>query len=215
MLSVAVLSDAIASQQAAPVFDVTTAAPSVMVATSEPGESYAEPEECMRKDIICMRYPIWFRANPIQSVYGVPPKLPIVVTTYTHYGQPEPDDENSPRIMLLLESTGRFMMPVYASGRVWRRSDDQYYILIDTPYPIHWLPCSVEDLREPIDARRFSTKARLALDDYSVKEHPELFLLSRGYATPQFGISVARLSEHLRRLQPSSTDFSCVRDDES
>ena len=214
VFSAATLTGATATQPA-PDFDVKTAVPSVAVAISVPGDSYPAPEECLRDDVICMRYPLWFQAKPIQPVYGAPPKEPVEVTTYTHYGQPESDDKETPRIMLLAEEGGRFMMPVYASERVWRRTDGQYYLLVDTPDPVHWLPCSVEGLRERVDLRRFSAKARLALDDLSVKQYPELFVRHKRYAVPRFGISVDRLGEHLRKLKLSAQDFQCIHNDES
>lgn len=201
----------------APAFDAETATPSVIVATSAPGESYADPEECMQKSadvvVICMHYPLWFHARLIRPVYGAQPKQEIKVITYTHYGQPEPDDATAPRMLLLLANEGRYLMPVYASARVWRRFDGRYYLLMDTPYPMNWLPCSVQTLREPISAARFPAEARLALDDFSVKKHPELFVFAKGYAFPKFGISVARLGVYLQQLQPQTKDFSCREGD--
>lgn len=137
----------------------------------------------------------------------------MVVATYTHYGQPEPDTAMAPRILLLLSNGDRHLMPVYASERVWRRSDGHYYIFVYGPDPIHWLPCSVQSLREPISDEGFSSTARLAGDDYWVKEHPHLFTTTGRYAFPRFGISVNRLSEHLERLHPATKDFACDADD--
>lgn len=195
--------------QPAPDFDETTAIPSVIVATSRPGDSYAEPAECTGKNVICMHYPLWFQATLVQPVFGIPPKQQIVVTTYTHYGQPEQDDATAPRILLLLENNGTYVMPVYSSERVWRRSDGQYFLLMESPLPVHWLPCSADYLREPVDAARFPPRARLALDHYSVRQHPDLFLNSKRYAFPRFGISVSRLSDYLQSWQPDPADFRC------
>lgn len=208
-----IASTGVAAAEQAPKFDDEAATPSVLVATSEPGEYYESPEECSGENVICLRYPLWFRAKPIQSVYGLSPERPIEVVTYTHYGQPEADDEKAPRILLLFAEGGHFMMPVYASERVWLRSDGQYYLLLNTSYPIHWLPCSVGYLRERIDPRMFTVKTRLALDEFSVKKHPDLFVRHKGYAIPKFGISVAQLGEHLKTLQPSIRDFGCGNDD--
>ncbi len=197
----------------APQFNTEVAIPSVVVATSNPGESYAIPEECMQQDVICMRYPLWFQIVPIQVVYGDPPREKVDVTTYSHYGQPEADTEESPRVMLLLEQDGRYMMSTYASERVVRRLDGRYYLLVDSPRPVHWLPCSVEGLREPIDVTRFSVQAHFSLDDTSVKDHPRLFKRHEGYASPRFGISVARLGQYLQNLKPRAQDFRCSSDD--
>lgn len=202
----------LASLQPAPEFDFVTATPSVVVATSRPGAYYAAPEACTQEDVVCMQYPLWFLAEPIQHVYGISPTHQVDVTTYTHYGQPKPDDEQAPRILLLIENNGRFMMPVYANQRVWLRSDGQYYFFIDAPYPTHWLPCSVDALREQVDPTMFSTKIRIPLDDPYVEEHPELFLTHAAYATPRFGISVRKLEQHLRELKPSTKDFRCGQD---
>jgi len=199
-----------ASPPPAPDFDRNVATPSVLVATSEPGEYYAEPEECLPKNVICLRYPLWFLAKPVLPVFGTPPHGVVRVTTYTHYGQPEPDDASAPRVMLLLAQNDNYLMPVYASERVWRRSDGEYYLLLDSKNPPYWLPCSVAELRESIDARRFPTGIRLALDDYLVTEYPQMFAGGWRYVVPKFGISITRLGDHLRNLQATEHDFKCM-----
>ena len=197
----------------APQFDEETATVSVVVATSRSGDSYAVPEECEKTNVICLRFPIWFKAKPILQVYGESQLSEIVITTYTHYGQPEQDNAKAPRILLVLSNGDRHLMPTYASERVWLRSDGQYFMLITAPYPIPWLPCSVETLQESVSAEDFSRRARLAADDYLVIQYPELFVTSKSSAFPKYGISVTRLREHLHNNQPSAREFVCDADE--
>ncbi len=201
--------------RSAPAFQIQGAEPLVVVATSAPGQSYAEPEKCKVKDVICTRWPLWFRVTPIGAVYGEPPAGVVEVTTYTHYGQPEADDERSPRVMLLLRNGGQYFMPTYASARIWRHSNGNYYLLVDSPYPVHWLPCSASSLRERVTASDFPTTAALPADDYSVKKYPNLFEVKNTLAFPRYGISVSRIAKHLKEKHSTVADFSCRIKDES
>lgn len=197
------------ASQPAPDLDVATSEPLVVIATSMPGESHAVPEECLGKNVICMRYPIWFRADPIRTVYGALPDTELMVTTYTHYGQPEPDDMLAPRAMLLLQSGGIHVMPTYASDRVWLHSNGDYYLFVESPSPPHWLPCSASSAREPVAANNFPETSLRTADHFAVTEYPHLYEIRDGLAFPRVGISMRRLAEHLRDQRLSVEDFQC------
>ena len=198
-----------------PEFDRDKASLSVAVATSVPGESYPEPEECKQADVICMRDPLWFSATTLKSVYGSAPTGQFTVSTYTHYGQPERDTPSAPRLILLLTHNNQTVMPVYASTQLTQRKDGEYVIVLYTQNPIHWLPCSVMDLKEPISARDFPIRLDVPRDEYYAKESPDLFTFHWRKATPRFGISVSRIQRHLQQTHPLEKDFSCEISDES
>lgn len=162
-----------------------------------------------------MRYPLWFSATSLKSVYGSAPTGQFTVSTYTHYGQPERDTPSAPRLILLLTHNNQTVMPVYASEQLTQRTDGEYFIVLYTHSPIHWLPCSVLDLKEPISARDFPTSLDVPRDDYYAKESPDLFTFHWRKAMPRFGISISHIKQHLQQVQPLAKNFSCEYPDES
>jgi hypothetical protein len=212
-LLVAALGTAGAAQPTvAPDFDKDVADAVLVIATSRPGEGLPAPE-CDAPDVICMRYPHWFRIDVLQPVYGQPPARKAFVTTWSHYGQPQPDTVEAPRLLLLWTHHGDALMPAYSAARALRRDDGEYFVPIDSANPIWWLPCEAALLREEIDAQRFPPEVQREADDHAVREHPELVLGRDEHVVPKYGIPVRRLGEWLANRRPTAAEFSCEEEE--
>lgn len=192
-----------------PDFDLSQGSVSIVVATSLPGKELPEDEECVNGKAICLRSPLWFRASVLRDIYGSAPGKNVIVSTYSHYGQPDPDKADSPRLMLLVTKNGKSVMPVYASAQVWRHRDGEYYLLLYHPNPVHWLPCAAMELQESIDGNAFPRDIRLAANDYAVKQNPGSFATRGSHAVPRYGISVSRLADLLRVRAPKLEELRC------
>ena len=216
LLALAIGATASASSPPAkfPEFDWNQGTVSVVLATSTPGDWLPEPpesDECKKPNIVCwsLHSPMWFRIRVLQLVYGQAPTERLVVSTMTHYGQPEVDDERAPRLLLLISHQGQTVMPLYSYEQAWRRSDGKYYLLLDSDAAVAWLPCDAYELREPIDDRMFDEAVRRPLDDYMVETQPQMYTNRGPYVAPRYGISVERLSDFLRVRQPSLKQLRC------
>jgi len=193
-----------------PKIDLNQAVVSMVVGTSVPGDYLPVPKECQEPNVICLRYPLWFTVTPILPVYGYPPKGQIVVSTYSHYGQPEKDDASSPRLILLFSQADQAVMPVNASARLVHRKDGEYFFIIYWENPLPWLPCGVSQARESILARDFPNSIDRPRDDYDVEQAPGLFRYHGKTASPRYGISMTRLRQYLEKHHPLAADFHCA-----
>lgn len=196
-----------------PSIDPQQARPLLVVAGVEPGAHFAPFPECDKPDVLCMDpAPFWFRARVLMKVFGqdVPPNLEVATTS--HYGMQGYGNDDQPRLVYIQTDGDHFVMPRYASGRLLRSRTGELYLLTLQVPELSWLPCSVAGLREPMGPRDFPALKGGEFGHYA-QAHPELFQPARGGAVPGFGISIARLSQHLHKLAPSIDDMECRQTD--
>ncbi|MGG6463668.1 hypothetical protein [Solilutibacter silvestris] len=188
-----------------PKFDRKTAQPIVLKATLEAGAYLPESPECSRpidKDgklgFICMDPPpFWVSAKRLLPVYGDLDANSILLFTTSHYGMERIIDspQAKPRLLLVLRHGDDYVMPRYAQAIVLTSRSGEDFIPYSDSMPIWWLPCSVADLRIPLDPQDFPSQGWS--DFYSVK------------AFPKFGIPLKKISEQLARLKPSAAQITC------
>jgi hypothetical protein len=197
-----------AEPTAYPEIDFDTATPSVVIATAEYGDSHAMPEDCNQPLTLCMRSPYWFTLTTLQTVYGRPPPTPVIVSTFTHSALPS--DTPAPKLVLLLTQADRTIMPVYAYADLTLRGDGEYFVVVGTDVAMHWLPCDIERLREPIVAHDFPDSIAITDDNaWDVKQYPDLYTRDGNKTVPRYGIRVARIREYLESHRTRPEAFNC------
>ena len=200
-----------------PEFDIDSASSILVVAKIRPGKYLPQFYSCSQPNVICMDpEPFWFKAKVKSTVFGSPqPKLLHVATT-SHYGMSELRLGKKEQLVLIKTDGQQFVMPRYAKLNLTKNGRGEYFIIVLSDGPTWWLPCSVQTLREEINQSDFSFDLEISqsrLSDDVLKNHRELFHFTAERATPKFGISVTKLSEHLNSIPPSSLKMSCKQDD--
>lgn len=196
-----------------PEFDWDDARPAVVVATVTPGDSLPDPEECKQQNVICMRYPYWFRAKVSKPVYGKSLSAETLAFTMTHYGLDSFEEDRSPRLMLLMVHGEDVVMPPYAEAPLIVGGDGALYLVDRWAQTPDWLPCSVRRLNKEIDPAFLPTSLLIRREDSNwslVTKYPKRFRVKTDGAYPRYAISVARLGEHLAREKPTAMQMFCA-----
>ena len=121
------------------------------------------------------------------------------------------------RHLVLLETDGRhFRMPRYARASLIEDTRGKLYLPVYRAYLVWWLPCSVAELRQEIDAKDFKADLEIVKDDfdrYDVVGNAALFRLTKKGAVPRFAIPVDTIRAHLQSLAPTTSRMTCETED--
>jgi|GEM_PF-3579783 len=159
--------------------------------------------------------PFWFEVHPSAVIYG--PELPNTVraVTISHYGMVDRIyGAAAGEYLLKLHGGGNgFQMPRYAQQPVYRDRSGAAYLVLRGDGPIHWLPCTVMDLREELIPDEIAESVRIPRAEFDGRfgESParEFYRVTEQGAVPRYTIRVDRILDLLAKLAPAASQLNC------
>lgn len=198
----------------------STTKPVLVVGSLARGDYLPQDEECARPGVICMDPPpFWFRLRVRDVVHGAIGARSLRVVTTSHYGMMDFDArakrgrEEAQYLVLLRTDGTHFAMPRYAMRDLRELPRRGLYFPI-ADHPLHWLPCSVDTLREPIppEADEAASKGMAFTAAGMAMPRREIDRMG-GNEAPGEGIFIDALREHLAKRPSESIEWSCEYDD--
>jgi hypothetical protein len=184
---------------------------SVVVAHLSPGGVLPDLPECHQPATICIDgpAPFWLRVNVDRFVYGEVLRGPIQAATTGNQGLAAYQDAKESFLLVLLSEGGEYQIPRYATLPVNRNRSGSYYLLLTLARTPRWLPCSVEDLREPVRAADFPDAVADFQRSGYFRSQTQVFDTTDGIVFPKFGIPLDRLATLLAAMHPSPRELRC------
>lgn len=198
-----------------PDFPIAAARAAVIVARISPGSYFPAFPECAKPDIVCLDPPpFWFKARLESRVFGDIESGTITVSTTSHYGLEALERAGTGPFLIALQTDGKqYRMPRYAMAELTSDRKGRLYVLILRKEPIHWLPCSVSELRREISPADFPDTITLDAGEsaHFADRSPELFRKSAAGPVPRYAIAVADIGAHLKAMAPDAVQMACTK----
>ncbi len=170
---------------------------------------------CKKSDektvVICMANALFhFKAGVRSTVYGDSTDLGVIVTS-SHYGTQGYQDPSAP-LLLLVHNDGRQSLLVrYARATLITSQAGKHYLPMLRPVAANFLPCSVNELREEIQASEFGPLLQFKTGqvDVSRKDNDEWLVPVEGGYRARYAIAIDRLQAHLADRRPGIDEMQC------
>jgi hypothetical protein len=144
-------------------------------------------------------------------VYGAGDDLGFIVTS-SHYGTQGYQDPTA-QLLLLIHHDGKHSLLVrYARANLITNKAGKHYLPMLRPLAAHFLPCSVNALREEIVPDEFGALLLFKTgqaDASARQENQEWLVPVEGGYRARYAIAMDRLQAHLADLRPGIDEMQC------
>ena len=152
-----------------------------------------------------------FKASVASTIYGDSSDLGFISAS-SHYGSQGYDDATAPFLLLVLNDGKHSVMVRYASAKLITDNAGKHYLPMLRPVAAHFLPCSVNALREEIAPDEFGALLSFKtgqLGSSATKENQAWLVPVEGGYRARYAIAIDRLQAHLADLRPGIDEMQC------